>query len=255
MPHSVETCKFCFERIVPRDWKPPSILRHSSQNLLHHNADTRLAALSAKVWQSGSQLRCRFLHGTAIQCRFVEKYARIWEQYANIYFRFVTSDDADIRIAFHSGEGSWSAVGTDALCSEYFPKHQPTMNFGWLGDDTDEQEYQRVVLHEFGHALGCVHEHQSPNATLEWNESEILKAYAGPPNFWSEEEIKHNILRRKPASEIHATDFDPFSIMLYNFDGKLFHDGIGTRFNTSLSNKDKEMILHLYPYPPTGPRD
>ncbi len=27
------------------------------------------------------------------------------------------------------------------------------MNFGWLEDDTDDEEYRRVVLHEFGHAL------------------------------------------------------------------------------------------------------
>ena len=50
--------------------------------------------------------------------------------------------------------GSWSAVGTDALIERYFPPYQPTMNFGWLKDDTDDQEYERVVVHEFGHVLG-----------------------------------------------------------------------------------------------------
>jgi hypothetical protein len=34
-------------------------------------------------------------------------------------------------------------VGTDCLVASYFPEHQPTMNFGWLKDDTAEREYQR----------------------------------------------------------------------------------------------------------------
>ena len=34
------------------------------------------------------------------------------------------------------------------------------MNFGWLKDDTDAVEYERVVVHEFGDALGAIYEHQ-----------------------------------------------------------------------------------------------
>lgn len=33
------------------------------------------------------------------------------------------------------------------------------MHFGWLRDDTDDVEWRRVVVHEFGHALGAIHEH------------------------------------------------------------------------------------------------
>jgi len=43
-----------------------------------------------------------------------------------------------------------------------FHHHEPTMNYGWLKDDTDDVEYRRVVIHEFGHALGAIHEHQNP---------------------------------------------------------------------------------------------
>ena len=38
------------------------------------------------------------------------------------------------------------------------------MNYGWLEPDTSTREYQRVVRHEFGHALGMIHEHQNPAA-------------------------------------------------------------------------------------------
>jgi hypothetical protein len=46
--------------------------------------------------------------------------------------------NAQIRISFSADEGSWSYIGTDCLGIE---KTEPTMNFGWLKDDTDADEY------------------------------------------------------------------------------------------------------------------
>ena len=36
------------------------------------------------------------------------------------------------------------------------------MNYGWIDADSPEEELRSVVLHEFGHALGLIHEHQNP---------------------------------------------------------------------------------------------
>ena len=33
------------------------------------------------------------------------------------------------------------------------------MSFGWLSQDLPEDQFRAVVLHEFGHALGLIHEH------------------------------------------------------------------------------------------------
>jgi hypothetical protein len=51
------------------------------------------------------------------------------------------------------------------------------MNYGWLTSATDEAEYRRVVLHEFGHARGLTHEHQSPAMNIPWNRPTVLDDY------------------------------------------------------------------------------
>ena len=50
------------------------------------------------------------------------------------------------------------------------------MNYGWLTPDSDDDELRRVVLHEFGHALGLIHEHQNPEGGIEWNEPAVKAA-------------------------------------------------------------------------------
>jgi hypothetical protein len=177
----------------------------------------------------------------------VKDKARIWQDYAGIGIEFVGDPDAQVRISFTADSGSWSAIGRDCLIAEVFPANQPTMNFGWLRDNTPELEYQQVVLHEFGHALGCIHEHQSPDEHLKWDAEAVYSAFSGPPNFWSKEEIEINVLRKYSPEGINATRFDPTSIMLYQFDGALFVDGIGTPCNSELSEGDKAMIGHMYP--------
>jgi len=119
----------------------------------------RLAGSSNRLWKPGQTLQIRFFGGSQQLQQRVANAANEWTQHANIMFNFVQSEPSDNRIAFRGGDGSWSAVGTDA---KQRPATDPTMNFGWFDDSTDGAEIQRTTLHEFGHALGMIHEHQSP---------------------------------------------------------------------------------------------
>jgi hypothetical protein len=122
------------------------------------------------------------------------------------------------------------------------------MNYGWLRDDTDDEEYKRVVLHEFGHALGCIHEHESPKFKRKWNKAAVYKYFSGPPNHWSKADIDSNVLDKYSSKGVAATVFDPKSIMLYAFDAALFSDGLGpTNENKALSTTDVKMIGTMYP--------
>lgn len=123
------------------------------------------------------------------------------------------------------------------------------MNYGWLDDDTDKVEYNRVVLLEFGHRLGAIHEHQSPKGGIKWNLDKVYKYFGGPPNNRSKEDIDFNIVHKHLINHLNATKFDPNSIMLYAFPGEFIVGGIATHENTKLSRGDKRFIRKMYPKP------
>src|SRR5262249_47431785 len=176
-----------------------------------------------------------------------EQFAKEWLKYAKIGMNFDAGSPAEVRISFEADPGSWSAVGTDCLLTDAFPVNEPTMNFGWLRDDTDDQEYRRVVTHEFGHALSAIHEHQNPKGGIRWNTEAVYTYFSGPPNNWSKEEIDFNILQKYSLDQLNATEFDEESIMLYSFPPELIEGGKGTPANTDLSSGDKKFIAKMYP--------
>ena len=256
--------RICFERIIPDELDPERAVRRAlRQQMLDTAASaaggrkldpdavagtTRMALVNSKKWPAGSTLRCRFLDGSAKMQRKVRTLAAGWEKVANVKLKFVSKGAAEIRISFYADAGSWSAVGRDALNTAYFPITQPTMNFGWVRDDSDAVEDRAVVLHEFGHALGCVHEHQQPKFDRKWNEKAVMRYFQGPPNYWDADAIRHNVLEKYSAKGLSATSFDPQSIMLYAFDAALFSDGLGpTNENSTLSATDRAMIKRMYP--------
>lgn len=253
--------RICFERIIPDELDPEMHVRRALRSEMFGvaggartlNAEevanrSRMALITSKKWAPGFTLRCRFLDGTAKMQKKVRTLSTEWENQANVKLKFIAKGPAEVRISFYADDGSWSAVGRDALNASYFPVHQPTMNFGWVRDDSDAAEDRAVILHEFGHALGCIHEHQAPTFNRKWDEVEVMKYFRGPPNYWDDEAIRHNVLSKYSPNGIQATQFDPKSIMLYSFGAKLFSDGLGpTNENSQLSATDRTMIKKMYP--------
>lgn len=201
------------------------------------------AFLSACKWNEIPTI-C-FVGGTSELQERVIAVAREWKQFANIELYFLDKGPADIRIAFDPGAGSWSYLGT--TCRTVVDP-LPTMNFGWLTDDSPDSVLRPVVLHEFGHALGLVHEHQSPaGGGIQWNVAAVTAQLSAPPYNWDAHTINENVFKKYEPAVLLATSIDPQSIMMYPLPAAWTTDGRSTGFNTELSETDKFLISQAYP--------
>ena len=224
--------KMCFDRVLPRDFNRP-------HRALALGDPMHAIIVIRKMWPNGQTLRVRFMGGTQEQQALAQEQAGWWSQHISLNFDFNNAADAEIRISFNPSDGAWSYVGTDCLS---ISKNEATMNLGFQDGGTS--------AHEFGHAIGLGHEHQNPAGGIEWNEDVVIRDLSGPPNFWSPEKTRHNVIRKYSVDQINGTQFDPDSIMLYAFPGNWTTSAQGTHANEVLSQMDRAFIASALAYPP-----
>ncbi len=246
--------KVCIDRVLPSDLQREAESKAIAENPMNMPAPGAPAPLSGavdahKLWAPGRVLSVCFLDGDARVQDKVAAIAQEWSKYANIQFDFCDDPDAELRISFQQ-PGSWSYIGTDALMIK---PPNPTINFGWLTPDTDDEEYTRVVLHEFGHALGMIHEHQNPANEIPWNRPVVMQYYMGPPNYWRADQVETNIFQAYAEDHTKFTDFDLYSIMRYPIPREHLADPSWAAEhpvdwqNYQLSDTDKRFIAECYP--------
>lgn len=217
--------------------------RYSSLPGVYDPSPAELAVLTGKKWRTGRTIDVGFLGGSSTLRTKVEAVAKRWEDYANLTLSFGDHDRPDIRIDFIPG-GSWSYLGTDALV---LPDAEATMNYGWLTPDSSDDEIGRVVLHEFGHALSAIHEHQSPAANIPWDREAVYEYYGSQPNSWSKEQIDRNIFNKYSTTIANSSAFDAESIMLYAIPNALTEGDYEVGWNRVLSDTDKTFMGSIYP--------
>lgn len=202
---------------------------------------SRMVTMRGRYWPIGYTLRVRFFGGSPRVRAKVEYYARKWLKYANLKMRFVDSGTADIRITFDQNDGNHSVIGTEA---RERPQDQPTMNLRFF-DSMPEWGFASSATHEFGHALGCIHENVNPSGRIPWDEEAVYKYYANSP--LDKAAIKEQILDRYSKDLTQFSKHDPGSIMSYSAPAHLRLDKRKMRQNFYLSKTDKEFIATIYP--------
>lgn len=198
-----------------------------------------LAGQKSKFWSTNQVIKVEFMEGDPEMHRKVETFANIWSQYGDISFDFGEFIDSDIRITFDTTDGYWSKLGTDALkCNE----QEATMNLGFK-DFVFEGVIRAVVLHEFGHALGLIHEHNRADNPIPWDRDAVYKYYE-EVHKWSKKQVDHNVLSTR-SNTLHSS-YDRNSIMHYPVINDLTIGDFEIGWNDKLSSIDKEFIGHIY---------
>lgn len=210
-----------------------------------HQSLNELALQIKYIWSQGKILNIFFLDGSEILHNKVLEIIKDWSDCCNLSFvKTLDRNNSDIRVSF-DGFGYYSCIGTSALS---IPRDKPTLNLQTNnGIDINGDEFKRLTLHEFGHALGLVHEHQRPDTQIEWN-TMFVNNYFKTSYNWTDEMIKRNLYDVYDKNEVNSSDVvDPLSIMAYSVPKEFIKNGIVFNLNYNLSEIDKKHIGELYP--------
>lgn len=177
---------------------------------------------------------------TSLTKRKIIDIANEWSIHADI--SFIRTNDikkSDIRVMFGKYSGYSSYIGNEA--DKYI--NRPTMALGELDKEVNEDKTRSIVLHEFGHALGLLHEMHNPDNPIKWDTVKVYSYFKEYHNM-GKAEVDKQVLGQIENTE-HSL-FDSLSIMTYPIPKKLTLNNISIPMVTELSETDKHRITIYY---------
>lgn len=186
-----------------------------------------------------------FFEGSRTLQTKILKYANKWGKSAGIKFSRTTSAaNAFIRVALQPGQGYWSYLGTDC---RLIPRQRQTMNLDSFTVDTSDSEFDRVVCHEFGHALGFPHEHLRAAEIRRMDPEKVIAHFMATQGWSRQEVIAQVLIPIDERSLLYPTAADDMSIMCYHIEGSLCYDGQPIIGGDKINNLDAAYAGKIYP--------
>lgn len=229
-------------------------------------------------WEAGRTLRVCLFGGNRSVAALIRGVAAEWGDYSSVKFDFGPADTGydclapnagffQIRIGF-AERGYWSVLGKDS--DRILDPLVPSMNLEQFNRTYSEGRFQpdevianadayhkAVILHEFGHALALLHEHQNPalgcTESIRWEgTNNVYDYFSKPPNNWSKSQVDRNLgFIGQTDADYLAGDPDPASIMMYYLPTEIFKPEAVARCalarSYEISTKDKQVIASIYP--------
>lgn len=221
-----------------------SLKKMSFKRLQDFNLQMQAVSETPAIWSDVDELKVYFMDGSLKSQSNVLRIANHWSRYANISFSQVQNrNKANVRVSFRS-PGYWAY---DRINLQMVPLIEPTLSLEDIDINPDTVETYRVTLHEFGHLLSLMHEHQSINSSILWNKPFVYAYYKRPPNNWDKDIVDAQVFQRYQGPQYNSTSYDSLSIMHYAIPPEFTLNNYTVGWNNILSKTDKEFISKLYP--------
>lgn len=245
-----------FKRCTRVEPSQETMLRHAGLMQRAGRKEKGLAASKRFYWKNKAQLKVFFREQPPYPSfnADVLELASEWSQHGSITFTETqTEGEADISVALGSNAGMWSYIGTKskAMVADGFPSMNldPTWGLveGFMDSSTVSDRYLRsTIQHEFGHALGFIHEHQRGDRPFTWDIA-WMKANLNKLGLDGWASVRQNYIAKVMPKYLLKGDFDYKSIMSYSWNRNATVEKIGNSVSFDISAKDKAKMGEIYP--------
>jgi len=204
-------------------------------------------------------------NGTPAEQKLIKKYADLWtadNAAAGVKWIFDNSPTAQIQVLL-TNSGWKSVVGRYAAGADIDKDIPGNQTMPLPHPKPNDARLRRVIVHEFGHALGLNHEQLNPNLNVVWR-THVIFADRWKTGWCAHDkndtklnevtaclqkiERQITIKKSKKYACPGARNFDPDSIMLYPIYKTWIYKGTPHEVrNKKISGKDKHCVHDLYP--------